>query len=283
MIDRVSLSAALLALPVLFAAPLHAAVVPRGGDDGGVQDSQTLFGWGIQKSSIDVDVESDCVEGEAPTEIDVSFEYVRGPLEVVPLPWIVQVWEKDAGLDDLVAVQGGVFPATWNGGEDVEHASVRFDFDSCPILAKEPDGCAEYYVVILVLGPNPLANHFESTKHDPQSVCCEGCEELAIELVSFQPTVAGSTVLVTWSTASEVDNAGFRVSRAPAPWGPWTPIHSGLVPALGAPAQGETYQLVDANPKRAMPWYRLEDVDVFGKVTEHSAVPLDGPWAGLRL
>jgi trimeric autotransporter adhesin len=93
---------------------------------------------------------------------------------------------------------------------------------------------------------------------------------LPIELLSFTGKFLlndnkGSNLL-TWQTASEVNNKGFQVERAPQP--PqgasltWETL--GFVDAKGKAA---TYEFTDESPLRGLGVYRLRQMDNDGKET----------------
>jgi hypothetical protein len=86
--------------------------------------------------------------------------------------------------------------------------------------------------------------------------------------------IAGSwKVTVTWTTASEIDNAGFNIYRSTEENGTYTKINAKLIPATGSPSNSATYQFIDKPVKnRTTYWYKLEDVDVNGKATMNGPV-----------
>jgi len=102
-------------------------------------------------------------------------------------------------------------------------------------------------------------------------------EPTLITLSSFTATPSDRAVILTWTTESEIDNAGFNLYRAESGDGEYVKINDSLIPAKGSPTQGATYQFIDENVKnRAIYYYKLEDIDLSGKSTMHgpvSAVP----------
>jgi len=86
--------------------------------------------------------------------------------------------------------------------------------------------------------------------------------------------IAGSwKVTVTWTTASEIDNAGFNIYRSTEENGTYTKINAQLIQAKGGPSASATYQFIDKPVKnRTTYWYKLEDVDVNGKSTMNGPV-----------
>jgi len=98
--------------------------------------------------------------------------------------------------------------------------------------------------------------------------CCDICDCTVIELNSFTAVAANSRVNITWDTAAERDNIGFNIYRAESTDGNYIKINKDLIPAAGSIAQGAAYKYVDTSAKnRRTYYYKLEDVDLFGKST----------------
>ena len=84
-----------------------------------------------------------------------------------------------------------------------------------------------------------------------------------VTLAAFTATVTQpSDVLLRWSTATETNNAGFRVERAPAPSGDFVPL--GFVAARAGSASMREYSFTDAAVPRGRWLYRLRQVDTDG-------------------
>lgn len=97
---------------------------------------------------------------------------------------------------------------------------------------------------------------------------------MAVSLAAFSAVWQGEAVLVTWETASELDNLGFNLYRGPAPQGPWTQLNTTLIPAQNPGAVfGGAYEWLDTDvPSGSAVYYRLEDVDVHGVSTFHGPI-----------
>lgn len=93
----------------------------------------------------------------------------------------------------------------------------------------------------------------------------------AISLASFEVEANDGRAMIIWETATEIDNAGFNLYRAASPAGPWVQINSALIGAEGDSVSGAHYSFVDT-PGRGIFYYRLEDVDFFGKTVQHNPV-----------
>ncbi|MCC7203175.1 MAG: putative Ig domain-containing protein, partial [Nitrospirae bacterium] len=106
-------------------------------------------------------------------------------------------------------------------------------------------------------------------------------EATLVTLTSFKATGMDGKVLLTWSTAAEVDSMGFNILRGPAMSGPFTRINSWLVRSKGSPVKGMTYSFEDTGVENGTTYfYKLENVDVNGKISTHmisSATPLTPP------
>ena len=106
-------------------------------------------------------------------------------------------------------------------------------------------------------------------------------EATLVTLTSFKAIGMDSRVLLTWSTASEVDSMGFNILRGPAITGPFTRINSWLVRSKGTPTKGMTYSFDDAGVENGVTYfYKLENVDINGKISAHmiaSATPSAPP------
>ncbi len=98
---------------------------------------------------------------------------------------------------------------------------------------------------------------------------------LPIELTAFSAERHPGDVLLSWETAAEVNNYGFRIQRAPARAGPWE--DRGFVPGKGNSAVRQTYSFDDLfDPARSADdagqdfWYRLVQMDYDGSQEEYT-------------
>jgi hypothetical protein len=95
----------------------------------------------------------------------------------------------------------------------------------------------------------------------------------AITLASFDVQPANSRVTLTWSTASEIDNAGFNLYRAESENGNYIKINISLISAIGSTTQGASYEFTDTDVQnRKAYYYKLEDIDTNGTSTFHGPV-----------
>jgi hypothetical protein len=111
-----------------------------------------------------------------------------------------------------------------------------------------------------------------------QGYICNGntgqCESPTfIELSLFRALPFNKSIKVTWSTETEINNAGFNLYRAESEDGEYSKINEALIPAEGSATQGATYGFVDDNVKnRKTYWYKLEDIDLNGTSTINGPV-----------
>ena len=94
-----------------------------------------------------------------------------------------------------------------------------------------------------------------------------------IKLSSFTAIPGSGKIILAWSTASEIENAGFNLYRAESESGAYSKINGSLIPARGTPTRGTSYSFIDADAKnRRTYYYKLEDIDLSGKSTMHGPV-----------
>ncbi len=84
---------------------------------------------------------------------------------------------------------------------------------------------------------------------------------LPIELLSFDAEPVGNTVLVSWTTASEINNDFFTVERS-VDASIFTPI--GTVNGAGNSSSTRSYSFVDVQPMMGVSYYRLRQTDFNG-------------------
>jgi hypothetical protein len=100
-----------------------------------------------------------------------------------------------------------------------------------------------------------------------------------INLSSFTATPKFSKVIIQWSTEAEIDNAGFNLYRAETEDGEYTKINDSLIPTQGSSTQGASYEYIDTGLRNKKTYYyKLEDIDLNGKLTFHGAVSATPRW-----
>jgi hypothetical protein len=93
---------------------------------------------------------------------------------------------------------------------------------------------------------------------------------LAQEPVS---TPVPGTVIVEWTTESEVNLAGFNIYRSESRDGPYVRLNDTLIPASPDPIAGASYSYADSTARAGVTYYyKLEDVELDGKATVHGPI-----------
>ncbi len=99
--------------------------------------------------------------------------------------------------------------------------------------------------------------------------------EAAVTLVDFNASGQSDKVVLNWVTASEVKTVGFNLYRATSKSGPWSKVNSGLIGSKGT-VTGGNYSFTDPGASnRAAYYYRLDEVELDGKVTTVAIFPED--------
>jgi hypothetical protein len=95
-------------------------------------------------------------------------------------------------------------------------------------------------------------------------------------LAAAQEAVSTSlpgTVIVEWTTESEVNLAGFNVYRSESRDGRYVRLNETLIPASPDPIAGDSYSFSDATARVGVTYYyKLEDVELDGKATMHGPI-----------
>ena len=99
------------------------------------------------------------------------------------------------------------------------------------------------------------------------------CSTLPVELTAFTGRVDGTTVHLTWTTASETSNAGFEVQRETG--GGFEPI--GFVEGAGTSQQSQSYTFTVNDLARGPHRFRLKQVDYDGSASHSEIVEVNVP------
>ena len=103
-------------------------------------------------------------------------------------------------------------------------------------------------------------------------------QALPVQLSQFRPdrTETG-TVVIQWTTQSEVDNAGFNILRSQTKTGEFKVINTQLIPGAGTTAERNTYTWTDTTAKPNLAYYyQIEDVSLDGEHQTLATVRLRG-------
>ena len=96
---------------------------------------------------------------------------------------------------------------------------------------------------------------------------------LAALVIVFISAVTPPAITVEWSTASELNTAGFNVLRSESPDGPFVRLNSEVIPASPDPLVGGSYIYTDTNVAPGQTYYyRLEEVELGGGASPQGTV-----------
>jgi len=91
-----------------------------------------------------------------------------------------------------------------------------------------------------------------------------------------------STILIEWTTASELDTAGFNVYRSQNEDGPWEKVNPSLIPGSDDPLTGGSYQFEDHSVMPGVTYYyMLEDVETSGATSREGPQVVQARRSGL--
>ena len=101
---------------------------------------------------------------------------------------------------------------------------------------------------------------------------------LPVQLSQFRPDLTETgTVVINWTTESEVDNAGFNILRSQTRTGEFKVINVQLIPGAGTTAERNTYTWTDTTAKpNVVYYYQIEDVSLGGERQTLATVRLRG-------
>ena len=94
-----------------------------------------------------------------------------------------------------------------------------------------------------------------------------------IALAEFRAVLSEEGISIEWATATEKDNAGFNIWRSESKDSGYIKINSQLISGNGDSVSGSDYSFTDEEIEQGrLYYYKLEDVDIFGKSTMHEPV-----------
>jgi hypothetical protein len=84
-------------------------------------------------------------------------------------------------------------------------------------------------------------------------------------LSSFIPQAAEGQVVLSWTTASEIENAGFNIFRSEEKEGVFVKVNTSLIQGAGTTSDRTTYTWIDTTAKPNVEYYyQIEDVSFDG-------------------
>lgn len=94
-----------------------------------------------------------------------------------------------------------------------------------------------------------------------------------VELTSFTASVVDLSVVLNWTTATEVNNQGFEILRSAQNDNDWRKI--GYVPGFGTTTEPKSYNFTDQSVTVGKYYYRLKQIDFDGSFTYSNVVEAD--------
>ena len=167
------------------------------------------------------------------------------------------------------------YPVLNDGGTSLEYR-VQDSSETAVIGATFPPGTFTYEGVL------GQFNDFSGNNEGYQFIPIRVSTGLPVEMAGFEATRSGSSVELRWSTASETNNAGFRVQHEPAGQDGWQGL--GFVESRaegGTTTEGQTYRFgVDQDLEPGTHRFRLKQVDLGGATSLSKVVSVKVPVEG---
>ena len=93
---------------------------------------------------------------------------------------------------------------------------------------------------------------------------------------------ANPIVVLKWSTATELETAGYAVYRGPSADGPFDKISSEIIPASSNPLSGGDYEYTDREVEPGTTYYyMLEEIELSGTANREGPVVSEAVRRGL--
>jgi hypothetical protein len=119
-----------------------------------------------------------------------------------------------------------------------------------------------------------------------------GCLALAAVALGYRAMISPANAMVTveWTTATELNTAGFNLYRSEISAGPFERVNEDLISASADPLVGAKYVFIDTGVVAGRTYYyQLEDVEIGGATTRHGPIQVKAErresvemlWAGL--
>jgi hypothetical protein len=200
------------------------------------------------------------------------------------------------GIADIINGPGvkfsqGAAPPDLPGGQDCDppfNVTAGFLADSDPPVEPNGVGPGEWLIIIFDLKPGKTYSDIIADLGTGalrigihvQGFDGGGSESFindgftAVSLDSFEATSQRGQVSLTWSTGSEINNAGFNLYRASSINGQLVKVNGMLMAARGNEVSGAGYSFTDV-PGYGTFYYWLEDVEYTGVRTLHGPLQVD--------
>jgi hypothetical protein len=93
-----------------------------------------------------------------------------------------------------------------------------------------------------------------------------------VELSSFSADVEENRVIISWTTETELNNAGFNIFRSKQEESGFEKINESMIQAQGDATSGATYTFVDKPDEAGNFYYKLQDVSLDGATKFHGTI-----------
>ena len=168
--------------------------------------------------------------------------------------------------------RGGTAVVTVTAVRFPEGATVTFTVDLLEGVGDDPQSTIEHSVdgnVLTLTAAGYVSSVVKVTASDGMmealEVTIQFTEQVAVELSSFVGSVVEDRVVINWTTASQTNNAGFRVLRSTD--GETYEAVSELISGAGTTDQLMDYMFEDNSlPAAEIVYYVLEQIDLDGTV-----------------
>ena len=105
----------------------------------------------------------------------------------------------------------------------------------------------------------------------------KGAGALPVELSSFRAVLKETGTVLTWTTESEQDNAGFNILRSVSKSGHFLKVNPNLIQGAGTTSERNTYSWTDTTAKpNTVYFYQIEDISYSGERTRFTAIRMKG-------
>jgi CSLREA domain-containing protein len=155
---------------------------------------------------------------------------------------------------------------TYIGSQEYTSGDARSSVTNVIDLSSFSDITSDDHFVATATDANGNTSEFVST-----------AEELPVELATFEGTQTGaSSVELRWTTASEQNNAGFRVQHKAADDNSWQKL--GFVESKadgGTTSDARTYRFSTEDLAAGTHQFRLKQMDLDGTPHTHEAIPVE--------
>ena len=105
----------------------------------------------------------------------------------------------------------------------------------------------------------------------------KGAGALPVELSSFRAVMKEIGTVLSWTTESELDNAGFNILRSVSKSGHFLKVNPRLIQGAGTTSEQTTYMWTDTTAKPdTVYFYQIEDISYTGKRTRFATIRMKG-------